>query len=186
MKYFRWERRAAASAWTGALYDMSPKVNPGEYRHGPTHEVNDELGLRDCMKLFPVPSEPKADLPALIESPKQFAASEPETNPQSSKAWVTVEVEWAQNPVTGIWGWQRPIEHQCYELKANSPGVLSILAQPPVAAFIADAAWGAIEEIAQQHLISEMDEEQKLYASFEDGYEECIKRARQALEGRAK
>jgi hypothetical protein len=39
----------------------------------------------------------------------------------------------------------------------------------------------ALKEIARQRLISEMDEEDQERAAFDDGYEACVQRARQAL-----
>ena len=83
MQYFRWERRAAASAWTGALYASPPKTQGADFKFGPTHEVEDGVGLRDCAKLFPFPNAEQiavAKIEAEINKPPE-KPEEPETVP---------------------------------------------------------------------------------------------------------
>lgn len=54
-QYFRWERRAASSAWNGALYPEPPGKALSAYRQGPVHEVADGMTLRERMKEIAVP-----------------------------------------------------------------------------------------------------------------------------------
>ena len=55
-QYFRWERRASSSAWNGALYPEPPGKALSAFRQGPVHEVADGVSLKECMKIFDVPS----------------------------------------------------------------------------------------------------------------------------------
>ena len=59
-QYFRWERRAASSAWNGALYPEMPGRSNSPYRQGNIHEVPDNMTLRECMKEIALPDAEEA------------------------------------------------------------------------------------------------------------------------------
>lgn len=59
-QYFRWERRAAASAWNGALYPTMPDRSLSPYRQSNIHEVPDNMTLRECMQHIALPDAEEA------------------------------------------------------------------------------------------------------------------------------
>lgn len=78
-RYFRWERRAAASAWNGALYPDEPGKSLSPYRQGPTHKVEDDnMTLRECMSTFPVPDAETAAIETIAAREEKHKRDDPD------------------------------------------------------------------------------------------------------------
>lgn len=80
MQYFRYERRAAASAWVACLYPSPPGKELSPVRAGQVYEVADDMTLRDCVKMFPAPDTPEARVfeSALTVTPTPKPPPEPD------------------------------------------------------------------------------------------------------------
>lgn len=78
-QYFRWERRAASSAWNGALYPQTPGRSLSPYRQGNIHEVPDNMTLRECMKHIALPDAEEAGANLVAAAEEKHKRDDPDT-----------------------------------------------------------------------------------------------------------